>query len=171
MSNNQIGCDPVKIALLVVDMQCFILQNHPVAQACKTINRTAQTLRANGHVVIHIQDMAEADTVKEELLGFIPEIEVKNEDLVVQKNFFNAFWKTELEQLLHDHQVGLVVVAGYDAGNCVLFTYNGAIERGFQTAILQHGILSSREDLVTLTYRDRNIVSYPVLANIRRVGQ
>ena len=34
----------------------------------------------------------------------------------------------------------------------------GAKERGFTTAILQNGILSTKPDVVGVTYRDREIV-------------
>ncbi|HCA42612.1 MAG TPA: isochorismatase, partial [Bacteroidetes bacterium] len=43
---------------------------------------------------------------------------------------------------------------------CVLFAYNGAIERKFTPVILQNGILSSKKDNVFSTYRDRQIISY-----------
>ena len=56
-----------------------------------------------------------------------------------------------------------VVVAGYAAEYCVLFTYNGARERGFKTAMLQGGIVSSKPDAITGAYRDRNLISYPVI--------
>ncbi|MEC0244305.1 cysteine hydrolase family protein [Paenibacillus chitinolyticus] len=153
----------MKIALLIVDMQIEFLQGLPVAAASEYINHTARILRSGGHQVIHIQDVEGAGTVSPERLDFIPEIQVEQDDLLVKKTFSNAFWQTDLEQILLDRQIGLVVVAGYDAGNCVLFTYNGAIERGFKSAVLQHGIMSSREDLVHLTYRDRHVISYPVI--------
>ncbi|SEG71985.1 cysteine hydrolase family protein [Paenibacillus sp. UNC499MF] len=156
----------MKIALLIVDMQIEFLQDQPVAAASEYINHTAQILRSGGHQVIHIQDVEGAEDEEDavpERLRFIPEIVVEQDDLVVKKTFSNAFWQTDLERILLDREIGLVVVAGFDAGNCVLFTYNGAIERGFKTAILHRGIMSSREDLVLLTYRDRHVVSYPVI--------
>ncbi|EGL15095.1 MULTISPECIES: isochorismatase family cysteine hydrolase [unclassified Paenibacillus] len=153
----------MNIALLIVDMQMDFLQDRPVATASAYINHTAQILRSGGHQVIHIQDVEEAGTISPERLEFIPEIQVEKDDLVVKKTFSNAFWRTDLEQILLDRQIGLVVIAGFDAGNCVLFTYNGAIERGFKAAILQNGILSAKEDLIALTYRDRHVISYPVI--------
>ncbi|MFS0838800.1 cysteine hydrolase family protein [Paenibacillus sp. 1P03SA] len=153
----------MKIALLIVDMQIEFLRDQPVAAASEYINHTAHILRSGGHQVIHIQDVEGAETEVPEQLQFIPENAVEQDDLIVKKTFSNAFWQTDLEQILLDRQIGLVVVAGYDAGNCVLFTYNGAIERGFKTAILHRGIMSAKEDLVLLTYRDRHVISYPVI--------
>ncbi|MNI87084.1 putative hydrolase [compost metagenome] len=84
-------------------------------------------------------------------------------DLRVAKESGNAFWNTELEQVLARHGVKLVIIAGFAAEQCVLFTYNGAEERGFRPVILQNGILSTHNDAVDATYRDRNVISYPVV--------
>ncbi|MFD0697405.1 cysteine hydrolase family protein [Paenibacillus sp. GCM10027628] len=156
----------MKIALLVIDMQKVFLQSLPqntVSSACEYINYVASILRAKGHPIIHIQDVEDAGTIIPELLDFIPEINREQEELVVTKTYSNAFWKTELEQILADREIGFVVVAGNAAEYCVLSTYNGAIERGFKTAILQHGIVSSKEDVIHQTYRDRHMISYPVI--------
>ncbi|HEY2494346.1 MAG TPA: cysteine hydrolase, partial [Paenibacillus sp.] len=56
-----------------------------------------------------------------------------------------------------------VIIAGFAAEHCVLFTYNGAIERGFKPVILQQGILSTQSDVIISTYRERNMISYPVI--------
>ncbi|MBD0380094.1 cysteine hydrolase family protein [Paenibacillus sedimenti] len=156
----------MKIALLVVDMQKHFLQNlehNKVAGACEYINYVAKILRAKGHPIIHIQDVEEAGAVSAELLDFIPEINREQEELIVTKIYSNAFWKTELEQILADRQIGFVVVAGNSAEYCVLSTYNGAIERGFKAAILQRGIVSANDDVIASTYRDRHVISYPVI--------
>ncbi|XMB25311.1 cysteine hydrolase family protein [Paenibacillus sp. BR2-3] len=79
------------------------------------------------------------------------------------KEHSNAFWKTELEQILLNQGIELVIIAGFATEHCVLFTYNGAIERGFKPVILQQGILSTESDVILSTYRDRNVVSYPVI--------
>ncbi|MCM3038732.1 cysteine hydrolase [Paenibacillus motobuensis] len=83
--------------------------------------------------------------------------------MILTKENTNAFWKTELEQLLRDQGIEFLIIAGNAAEHCVLFTYNGALERGFNTVILQNGILSTHNDVITSTYRDRNIISYPVI--------
>ncbi|MBT2292807.1 cysteine hydrolase [Paenibacillus albidus] len=156
-----------KIGFLIIDMQKAFLQDHKeqmnVERACEHINYVAEQLRANNHPVIHIQDVEGAEDLNAESLEIIPEIKVEPQDIRVTKEASNAFWNTELEQILLKHDIGLVVVAGYAAEHCVLFTYNGARERGFKTVILQNGILSSNSDVIPLTNRDRNVISYPVI--------
>ncbi|WP_235426962.1 cysteine hydrolase family protein [Cohnella kolymensis] len=95
---------------------------------------------------------------------FIPQIEVDAKDIVVKKEFSNAFWHTELEQILNGNGVELAIIAGFAAEQCVLFTYNGALERGFKAVMLQNGIISSKDDVIHTTYRDRDLISDPVIA-------
>ncbi|MOA15392.1 N-carbamoylsarcosine amidase [compost metagenome] len=101
-----------------------------------------------------------------DLYNFISEIQIDEGDAVIKKEYSNAFWKTDLEQLLQNHEVELVIISGFAAEHCVLFTYNGAIERGFKPVILQKGILSTHFDAITSTYRDRNLISYPVIDSL-----
>lgn len=158
----------MKIGLLVIDMQKIFLQDQMkklnVNKACEYINYVADLIREKDHYVIHIQDVEGADELADpELLNFIPEIHVNERDIRITKESSNAFWNTELEQTLLNHDIGLVVVAGFAAEHCVLFTYNGAIERGFKTVMLQNGILSENQDVIAATYRDRHMISYPVI--------
>jgi len=155
-----------KIALLVVDMQRLFLENNMekfgVARACEYVNHVAEQLRTNGHCVVHIQDVEDANEDNTAQLDFIPEIHIDADDLHVKKVHSNAFWQTELEQILRAQGVGMVIVSGFAAEQCVLFTYNGAMERGFKAVMLQKGIVSS-PDIVAMTTRDRHMISYPVV--------
>lgn len=135
-----------------------------VSEACEYINHVSGLIRAKDHLVVHIQDMEGAnEDIDPEARNIIPEITVGPKDIRVMKEFSNAFWKTDLEQLLHDHGVEFVIVAGFAAEHCVTFTVNGAVERGFGAAILQKGILSIKADAITSIYRDRHVISYPVV--------
>lgn len=156
----------MKIGFLVIDLQPVHLegvQQSAIDHAVEHINYVSDMLRANGQVVIHIQDIEGMDDSNKEAFKTIPEVQMKDSDLIVTKEFANSFWKTELEQILRDRGVELLILSGFAAEHCVLFTYNGARERGFNTVILQNGILSRHQDVVTSAYRDRNLISYPVI--------
>lgn len=148
-------------------MQHQLLQNKiegkMVEQACEYINHVSALLRAREHLVVHIQDVEGIEVGYPHNFELIPEVDVTTGDIVISKKHSNAFWQTELEQTLLEHQVELVIVAGFAAEDCVLFTYNGAIERGFNTVLLQNGILSKYPDVIIATYRDRNLISYPAV--------
>lgn len=162
----------MRIGFLIIDMQKIFLQDQvekkTVDQACEYINYVAYSLRSNGHLVVHIQDIEGMDNqeANSDLYNFISEIQIDEGDAVIKKEYSNAFWKTDLEQLLQNHEVELVIISGFAAEHCVLFTYNGAIERGFKPVILQKGILSTHFDAITSTYRDRNLISYPVIDSL-----
>lgn len=135
-----------------------------VRKSCEYINHVAGLLRTNGHLVVHIQDMEGSEEDPDtEARNIIPEIIVGSDDLRLEKQFSNAFWETDLEQLLRKNNVEFLIIAGFAAEQCVTFTANGAVERGFQAALLQHGIVSRHPDAITAAYRDRHIISYPVV--------
>jgi nicotinamidase-related amidase len=156
----------MKIGFLVIDMQSVHLEGiekKNVDRACEYINYVANMVRSNGHVVIHIRDTEGLTEENREVYDTIPEIQVEASDRTLTKEYSNSFWKTELEQILRDEGVEFLVIAGNTAEHCVLFTYNGALERGFSAVMLQNGILSRFDDAISATYRDRNIVSYPAI--------
>ncbi|WP_181153214.1 cysteine hydrolase family protein [Paenibacillus sp. AR247] len=164
----------MKLGLLVIDMQKHLLNGYVDQQtidgACEYMNYTAGLLRSKGHPVIHIKDVEGAEDVNDDGIGFIPGIQIESGDTVVHKTFSNAFWKTELESILAEKGVDLLVVSGFAAEYCVLFTYNGALERGFKAAILQRGIVSTKQGAVQDIYRDRHLISYPVIEALVELG-
>jgi nicotinamidase-related amidase len=158
----------MKIGFLIIDMQNIFLHDQMeklnVGEACEYINYVSGLLRSKDHVVIHIQDM-EGSTEDADLQArdVIPEITVDPQDIRVVKEYSNAFWKTDLEQVLHQHGVEFLIIAGFAAEHCVTFTLNGAMERDFPAAILQRGIVSTKADAITTIYRDRPVISHPVI--------
>ncbi|SFT08362.1 cysteine hydrolase family protein [Paenibacillus sp. BC26] len=156
----------MKIGFLIIDMQTAHLEGldkQMIERASEYINYVSDSLRSNNHTVIHIHDIEGISDSNRETFQSVPEIQVQDTDIIVSKESSNAFWQTELEQVLQNHEVELVILAGYAAEQCVLFTYNGASERGFKPVLLQNGILSKHADIITSTYRDRNLISYPVV--------
>ncbi|MET3937490.1 nicotinamidase-related amidase [Paenibacillus sp. PvP094] len=157
----------MKIGFLIVDMQESIVRGRVeqkgIDHACEYINHVADVLRSNDHVVVHVQDVEGMEGSSPEEYRIISEVNVDEKDLTVTKESSNAFWQTELESILKSHGVELVIISGFAAEECVLFTYNGAMERGFRPVMLQNGILSTHQEAVTSTYRDRNVISYPVV--------
>lgn len=158
----------MKIALLIVDMQEIFLRELKeklnIDRTCEYINFVAEQLRKHGHLVVHIRDVEGIEEAEDKsVYREIPEIRVDPRDLTSTKVYANAFWQTDLERILKDNEAGLVIVSGFAAEHCVLFTYNGAIERGFKAVILHNGIASTNPDIVQSTYRDRNLISYPAV--------
>lgn len=157
----------MKTALLIVDLQKVFLKERTVSAevsgASEYINYVADLLRKSKQVIVHIKDVEGENESNREQYEFIPDIIVKDGDHEVRKLKSNAFWETDLEKILMNNDVKLVIVSGFAAENCVLFTYNGAMERSFKAVILQNGIVGENAAAVYDIYRDRNIISYPAV--------
>jgi nicotinamidase-related amidase len=164
---NELRRDGMKAGLLIIDMQESIVRKQmdqkAIDHACEYINHVANVLRSNDHAVVHVQDVEGMEGAEPELYRVIPEIDVDEKDMTITKESSNAFWQTGLEQSLKNQGIELLIIAGFAAEECVLFTYNGAAERGFRPVMLQNGILSTHTEAVSSTYRDRNVISYPVV--------
>ena len=157
----------MKIGYLIIDMQEIHVRDHvdkkTLDRACEYINYVSDMLRAKDQLIIHIQDIEGIQESTKEHYNILPEVQVSDSDLKVTKEYSNAFWKTELEQILKDQGVELLIISGFSAEHCVQFTYNGASERNFRPVLLQNGILSAYSDVITSAHRDRNLISYPVI--------
>ncbi|MBK8983450.1 MAG: cysteine hydrolase [Ignavibacteria bacterium] len=157
----------MKTAFIIIDMQKTyldgIVDKKKIGTASWYINYSADLMRKKDHLVIHVQDIEGMNDSNANEYDIIEGIKIAESDLKVKKTYSNSFWNTELEGILKTNGIEFVILCGFSAENCVLFTYNGAAERGFKCVILQNGILSANDDAVMNIYRDRNVISYPVI--------
>lgn len=134
----------MNIALLIIDMQKeFYKEKHlkPMfKKALEYINEISQIFRAAGKPVIIVQDEEAGQGPGSEGFENITELQIKDQDKSIYKFYSNAFWKTDLDDLLKSLNIEFLVISGFAAEHCVLFTYNGALERGYGASLLQHGI-------------------------------
>jgi nicotinamidase-related amidase len=143
-------------------MQKGLLKHHNKSILHKStiyINHVSNILRNTGHLVIHIKDIEGYDNLNDDDLTIIDEIVVESNDMIFTKSNSNAFWNTDLETTLKNLNVDFLIISGFAAEHCVLFTYNGAIERGFNTSILQNGVISEDNNPYNIL-KDRNLISY-----------
>jgi nicotinamidase-related amidase len=155
-----------KIALLVIDMQ----RNCKEATSCKSsfkkaveyINEISEYFRVKNQPVVIIQDL-EAGGPETEGFKSVEELVISDNDILVHKTYSNAFWKTELDTILKSEGVDCIVISGFAAEHCVIFTYNGAIERGYNTFLLQNGIAGFDDDEIKRIQSLRSVVSYEAL--------
>ncbi|MCB2300952.1 cysteine hydrolase family protein [Clostridium tagluense] len=155
-----------KVALLVIDMQ----KNCKESTSCRVsfekaveyINEISEYFRKKKYPVVIIQDI-EAGGAETDGFKCVEELVVSDNDLFVHKTYSNAFWKTELDTILKSEGVDCIVISGFAAEHCVLFTYNGAIERGYNTFLLQNGIAGFDDDEIKGIQSLRSVVSYGAL--------
>ena len=140
-----------KTALLVLDMQ----KDCRAASSCKPnfdgalwrINDISQMFRKQNLPVVIIQHL-EMGGPRTEGFACVDELLISEKDYRVEKNFYNSFWRTELDEILKKEEVDCVVVCGFAAEYCVVATCNGAIERGYRTLLLQNGVTGFGEESV-----------------------
>lgn len=135
----------MKAALLVVDMQKEFFQDEKSKEslmaALEYVNYSIDVFRKAKRPVIFIQD----EETSEAGFELHEELDIHADDKRVSKVYSNSFWKTNLEELLQEHDIDFVVICGFAAEYCVYATYNGAMERGFEPTLLQHGVASKNQ--------------------------
>lgn len=73
-----------------------------------------------------------------------------------------------MEEILKEKNIDFVVLCGNAAEYCVLATYNGAIERNFGVAMLQHGIFACHQNGLMDIYYNRALISFEVISYMLR---
>lgn len=143
----------MSLALLVIDLQKayfnYGLRKQELDNALQYINEASRLFRQADKPVVIVQHAGEYNKVGTPGFDVVDGLSVEDTDYRVAKTESNAFWKTELEELLKDLDTEYVVCAGLAANHCVLFTYNGAKERGFKAAMLKNGLIGLEKKHVT----------------------
>jgi len=148
--HKDIAYSPEYSALIVMDMQGYFLnpESHAYIPASRAIIANIQALiesykRANLSVIFtrHINTQLNAglmsewwdDVITENngLSEIIPELELSN-SVVIEKTQYDAFYKTNLEELLNNHNVKQVVITGVMTHLCCETTVRSAFVRGFK---------------------------------------
>ncbi|MBS4539270.1 isochorismatase family protein [Clostridium sp. D2Q-11] len=155
----------MNMALLIIDVQkAFIGDRKGEKEYINTfeyINETARLFRKSDKPVIIVRDV---EAGNDENFQNVEELIVKDTDIEVQKVFSNSFWKTNLEEVLKEREIDFIVLCGNAAEHCILATFNGAIEREFGAAMLQHGIFAIHPNGLLDIYNNRSLISYEVLS-------
>ncbi len=132
-------CDYVwgkKVALVIVDPQRKFSLNVPdwesrMGSAVKGINEFAKLFREHGCPVILIRFIGESHTgyQGDDADEWLPGLEVKDSDIIVDKQHMNCFKDTNLLDILKENGVDSAIYAGMLTEFCVISTYFGSGER------------------------------------------
>lgn len=155
-----------KVALLVIDMQKKCKEGtsckKSFEKAVEYINEISQFFRKKNYPVVIIRDV-ESGGPETEGFNCVDELEVSDKDLFVNKIYSNAFWETELDSILKSEGIDGLIISGFSVEQCVLFTYNGALERGYHSFLLQNGVAGFDEDEVKRIQSLRSVICYEAL--------
>lgn len=154
------------VALLIVDMQKACREITPCKSAfdncTEIVNEAGKYFREKNYPVVIIKDIEAASPGTVEFEP-VEDIIVSDKDIVIHKLYCNSFWETELDKLLKDKGVDCVIVSGFAAEHCVLFTYNGAVERGYTALLLQDGIAGFDEEEIRRIQLLRPVINLQAL--------
>ena len=157
----------MRMALLIVDVQeAFIghrREDTDYKEVMDHINYSAALFETAELPVIVIRDVEEGD---DDAHRNVAELEVTGDGDEVLKTYNNAFWRTDLDERLKAEEVDFVIICGNAAEYCVMATYNGAIERGYQAVLLQNGVLAKRQEGLLDLFYNRALISCTVLEGI-----
>ena len=78
--------------------------------------------------------------------GFDARLDIRSEH-VVFKHKSDAFHEEELNEMLGGMGVEKLLIVGLDAGQCVLNTTRGALNRGYHVAVFEEGIIAEDEQV------------------------
>lgn len=139
--------EQIKPALLVIDVQNAYLPSmseEDKSLALRMINGCIWLFRQKGLPVIRVYDTDPrwGPEVDSEAFQFPSSIIVTDNDPKIIKNFPSAFRKTDLDSILKKKGCNTLILCGLSATGCVLATYHGAAERGYDVFMVKDAVMS-----------------------------
>jgi nicotinamidase-related amidase len=141
-------------ALLIIDLlEDFIAPDGALTlgpdgeRACAQAGLALASWRRRGGLVVHVTDAHQPNDPEFSVwpvhcvVGTLgarerPEVAAQSGELVLPKQHFSAFYKTELEDVLRQHRVRSVTLCGVCTNICVLYTAADAQMRGLGIEVL-----------------------------------
>ncbi len=144
----------MKSAFIVVDMQkdfCYpdgkLYGGDHIADIFEPISKAIEGAREKMVIVFtqdwHRKDDPEFKIWPEHCLAgsegaeIIDELEVKEEDYIIRKRRYSAFFGTDLDLTLRELGIKKLYISGVLTNICVLHTAGDAVLRGYEVAVLK----------------------------------
>ncbi len=158
----------IKPALLVIDTQNEYL--HRMSEedrkdSLRMINECISLFRQKGLPVIRVYntDPQRGPAVDSEGFKFPSTINITEDDPKIIKNFPSGFRNTDLDAILKEKGCNRLFLCGLSATGCVLATYWGAVERGYNTFMVKDTLLSPNHTHTQVIEDITNTVNIQVL--------
>jgi len=138
--------DRTKTALLVIDVQNGVMANavnrdDVIAKIKSLVGRARQAEVP----VVWVQHSDEGLPRDSDGWRYVPELERRDAEPLVHKNYGDSFEGTHLESLLAERGVGRLVVTGAQTDQCIRSTIHGGFARGYDVLLV--GDAHTTEDL------------------------
>jgi nicotinamidase-related amidase len=86
--------------------------------------------------------------------NLLPELDIKEDDLIIPKDRYSAFYQTGLEKRLQDLGISDVVIGGVMTNLCCETTARDAFVRNFRVFFLADGTSTANEDFHQATLKN-----------------
>jgi nicotinamidase-related amidase len=141
----------IRPALLVIDIQneyLPVMDQKDVKPGMEAINTAIGIFRKYHYPVIrvHHSEIGQGPAPGTEAFEFPKTVPVTVDDPQIVKNYPSAFTKTSLDSLLKAQGCNAVYLCGLSAVGCVLATFFGGMDRGYDTYMVREGIISHKAD-------------------------
>ncbi len=147
-----------KKALLIIDMlNDFVGKGAPleipkINSIIEPIKKEIEKSRVLGYPIIYLCDSHENDdrefrafpahAVKNtEGAKIIEEMKPEGNDIIVLKNTYSSFFKTELEGMLEKLSVDWLILTGCVTNICVLYTAADAVMRNYRVDVVKDAVI------------------------------
>jgi nicotinamidase-related amidase len=135
-------------ALLVIDVQNGVVgEAYDRDQVVANVGSLIDKARAAEVDVVWVQHNSEELAKDSEAWQYVPELERRDAEPLVQKAYGDSFEETDLESVLAERGIGRLYVAGAQTDECIRSTLHGAITRGYDATLV--GDAHTTEDLTT----------------------
>jgi nicotinamidase-related amidase len=124
-------------ALLVIDVQNGIVgEAYNRDGVVANVGALVEKARAADVEVVWIQHHSDDLPRGSDGWQYVPELERRDAEPLVEKAYADAFEATDLEAVLAARGVGRLVVAGAQTDECIRSTLHGAIVRGYDATLV-----------------------------------
>lgn len=125
------------IALLVVDVQNALMQEHPYNEqkVLQNIKKLISAARANDKEVIYVRhDDGKGSELEYGTDGWqiYADIAPKNNETIFEKQYNSAFHKTALRDYLESKQIDSIMLVGLQTEYCIDATCKSAFDYGYK---------------------------------------
>jgi nicotinamidase-related amidase len=135
-------------ALLVIDVQNGVVgEAYERDKVVANVGTLIDKARAAEVDVVWVQHNSDELPKDSETWQYVPELERRDAEPLVQKAYGDSFEETDLESVLAERGIGRLYVAGAQTDECIRSTLHGAITRGYDATLV--GDAHTTEDLTT----------------------
>ena len=140
---------PIRPALIVIDLQNDFRKymDESDLKSAKTYINYALDIFHKKELPVFVVEHTDKWTGEPEpgSEGFqtISELELRDSDARITKNYGNSFRETDLGTRLKELNVNTVFLCGFAADGCVISTYHGAVDRDLNTFLIENALVSS----------------------------